>query len=161
MNLHERLHELLTYNSDTGVFTWTEKAPPKVRKQIAGSKDSYGHVQIQIDKKIYAAHRLAWLYVHGKLPDYVIDHINGVRDDNRIKNLRDVTILENAQNIRKPLSNNKSGYLGVSFHKATNKYAANIRVNNVQYYLGVFDTPEKAYDAYIKAKREFHTTCTI
>jgi len=72
------LKELLNYNPETGDFAWVKSKKP------AGGISSYGYRRIIIDGKEHKAHRLAWLYTHGVFPEDQIDHINGVRHDNRI-----------------------------------------------------------------------------
>ena len=89
MITQEELKELLDYNPETGLFTWNVYNNIK-NKTTAGTFND-GYIQIKIKQKIYQAHRLAWLYVYGEWPKGQIDHINGIRDDNRIENLRDVT----------------------------------------------------------------------
>lgn len=95
-----RLRELLQYNPETGIFTWLQRRAGKAQKgSIAGRYHPSGHRIIRVDVTSYYAHRLAWIYVHGHIPDgLVIDHINNVRDDNRICNLRPVTQKVNIQN---------------------------------------------------------------
>jgi len=117
------------------------------------------HRQISILGKLYCAHRLAWLYVHGKWPDRHIDHINGKPDDNRISNLRDVSVSVNMQNRTRAQSNNKSGLLGVS--KVQNGWTATIGKNKKRIHLGTFPSPELASSVYIKAKRYLHEGCAI
>ena len=126
-----------------------------------GSMLKNGYRTISIKSKLYYEHRLVWLYHYNKWPSDRIDHINGIRDDNRIANLRNVTPGENTQNQRAPRSDNTSGYLGVSFSKAAGKWVAGIGVGRKRIHLGCFDCPETAHLAYIKAKREMHATCTI
>ena len=109
----------------------------------------------------YLGYRLAWLYVHGKLPDGDIDHINGKPSDDRIKNLRDVSRSVNLQNQRAARSNNSSGLLGVFFQKTMNKWTSKIQLDWKTKSLGYFDTAEEAHAAYLKAKRELHEGCTI
>ena len=96
-----RLHELLSYNKKTGVFVWLKFRQAKARPGIAaGFNHPSGHRIIRIDGMNFYAHRLAWIYVHGPIPDgLLIDHINGQRADNRIDNLRTVTHLQNMQNV--------------------------------------------------------------
>lgn len=157
---HERLLELLSYDAETGEFSCAKaRGPLKVGDQV-GTVSKAGYVQIQIDGAIFYAHRLAWLYVYGSWPANTIDHINGQRSDNRIANLRDVTGGVNAQNQRRPRADNRSGYLGVSLH-SDGKWQARIKVGNTYKSLGLHATKEKARDAYINAKREFHQGCTI
>ena len=99
--------------------------------------------------------------MYGTWPENQIDHINGVRHDNRIDNLRDVLQSTNAQNQRKPSATNKCGFLGVNFHKCSNRWIAQIHVQGKKKHLGLFDTPKEAHEAYVTAKRELHEGCTI
>ena len=163
MLTHEMLLEVLDYNQETGIFIW------KIGCRWCGNKVGYvaryinanGYIVIQVGGKKYLAHRLAWLYMKGEWPSSQIDHINGVRDDNRLINLRDVTSAENGQNQRKAHSSNTTGFLGVRFHKATKKFRAQITLDGKTRHLGTFHTPEIAHAAYITAKRQLHPTCTI
>jgi len=99
------------------------------------------------------------LYVNGVWPNNVVDHKNGDRSDNRWCNLRDCTQSVNIQNLKGPRRDNRSGYLGVSPNGK--RWNAMIRVNKKRHYLGTFDTPSEAYEAYITAKRRMHEGCLI
>lgn len=148
--LKERLH----YDPETGIFTWLIPKRNSVKTgSIAGTKDRYGYIQIQLQHKRYGAHRLAWLYVHGRFPDSQIDHINRVKADNKICNLREVTHQQNQFN-RDVNKNNTSGYIGVTMKGK--KYRARITVEGKRTYLGLFDTAEKAGQAYLAAKSIYH-----
>lgn len=166
--LQKRLKELLHYDPETGVFTWLRReGDSKAVKvfnsqyagQVAGSIqiDSTGHKQITIyfDKKAHKAHRLAWLYVYGRLPKGVIDHINGDSLDNRIVNLREADDYQSAWNKSK-LSTNKSGYKGVSLKKKSGRWVAQISYRGKKMFLGYHDTPEEAYKAYCEAAIKLH-----
>jgi hypothetical protein len=149
--LKERLH----YDKNTGVFTWlnVKVNANKVRGKVAGGLLTTGYVQIELkinDKRyVYRAHRLAWLYVYGEFPKGNLDHINHVKNDNRITNLRIATQAENLRNLSMS-SRNTSGYTGVHFHKVTGKYCASVRVNYKHIHLGYFENVEDA----AKAARE-------
>ena len=86
----KRLKELFYYDPVTGVFTRLHSTSNVKAGRATGNLNTGGHLGFLVDKKMYQAHRLAWLYVHGDWPNSQIDHINGVRTDNRIENLRDV-----------------------------------------------------------------------
>jgi hypothetical protein len=155
-----RLKSILRYEPETGVFvSIVARGPIKVGQQV-GCVNLNGYVHIQIDGVIYLGHRLAWLITHGAWPKNCVDHINGIRSDNRISNLRDGSNGVNAQNQRRPRSDNKSGFLGVSKH-SDGKWQARIKIGSTYKSLGLHQTPELARDAYIKAKRQFHQGCTI
>lgn len=151
----DRLKELLHYDPATGVFTWLK--PCSRFSQVtpgdpAGCVHARGYIHIKVDGVAYKAHRLAWLYTHGRWPEPTIDHINRIKTDNRIANLREVDQLGNMQN-KGQYRNNTSGYIGVSKH-SSGKWAAQIQVNRKNRHLGLFATPELASDAYQAAKRQ-------
>jgi hypothetical protein len=152
----ERLKEVLHYEEDNGKFTW------KIRKgwvkpgYVAGSVNSCGYIHIWIDGKQYKASRLAWLYVYGVFPDVYVDHINCIRTDDRISNLRLASAKENAQN-KKLTPQNKSGIIGVSWHKRTSSWTAQIMVDGKKIYLGIYKKIEDAAAARAAAKEKYHT----
>lgn len=164
MITQDRLKQLLSYNPETGDFVWINSTSNRVAKgKIAGTLRKSGYRQIRIDGKIYLSHRLAWLYVYGKLPDNLIDHISGWKADNRIVNLRKCTYSENSQNKRLSSNRGITGYLGVCFHKLKEKvkFRAEINISGKGKHLGVFDSAEEAYSAYIEAKRKYHPFNTL
>jgi hypothetical protein len=109
----KRLRELLFYDPKTGIFTWKVDRNNRIKKgSVAGTQSGDGYVNIFVDRKNYRAHRLAWLYMYNEQPPAIIDHINGVRDDNRIENLREATNSLNMHWAKKP--NKDSGYYGVN-----------------------------------------------
>lgn len=151
----ERLRELLHYNPDTGEFTWLKGNQGAKLGAVAGT--SFGKERrrrICIDYIQYSSHRLAWLYVHGKWPDNVIDHINGIPYDNRIANLRDVDMSANICNQRRARSDNATGVLGVK--RVKNRYTASIGIRGKNNFLGSFNTAEDAHAAYLFAKNRIH-----
>lgn len=152
---YERLRELLVYSKKTGLFAWRRPTSRKHKRgDVAGSLVGHGYVHIEIDGRSYGAHRLAWLYVHGVWPSGQIDHENGMRADNRFRNLRDGSRSFNQQNQRKAQSRNLLGFLGVS--RSGKRFKARIVVNSAQRQIGTFDTPEEAHLAYVQAKRRLH-----
>jgi hypothetical protein len=134
----DRLDEVISYNADTGIFTWISSGSCRIKYgDIAGSVKKHGYREIQVDKKIYLAHRLAWLYYYGSFPDGEIDHINHNKLDNRIVNLRVVDIKENNKN-KSIMKNNTSGHCGVVWHKKSSKWQSQIVINGKNIYLGLF-----------------------
>ena len=105
-------------------------------------------------------HRLAFLYQTGQWPARQVDHINGVRDDNRWSNLRESTNAQNSQNERRARSSNTVGFLGVSRHRS-GRFRARIVVDGKERSLGLHDTPQIAHSAYLSAKRDIHPFSTI
>jgi hypothetical protein len=138
---------VLSYDPITGVFTWRESSSRGVRiGSVAGNRTSRGYIRITISGKKYAAHRLAWLFVHGELPDAEIDHINLNPSCNKISNLRVATRSQNNAN-RRSMSRT-GGYKGVS-QTPCGRFIAKCRVNGKQIYLGSFESAELAHKAYI------------
>lgn len=154
---HRRLREVCHYDPETGIFTnRVRRGRVLAGEPTGGTHTVKGYGEIQIDNRRYATHRLAWFYVNRSWPKGEIDHINGVRNDNRIVNLRDVTTTVNRENIRGPTKRNGHGWLGVSLYKPTGRWTACICVNYRSKRLGYFATPAEASAAYIAAKRRLH-----
>lgn len=143
----EKLQAFVTYNDGTGEFIWRRSRARARAGDRAGFRHVEGYWQIHIDGKTYYAHRLAWLYVYGRWPECGLDHINGVRSDNRICNLREATPTQNCQN-RKISIHNKSGVKGVHWDAYVKSWRAFIAVNGEVMALGTFDTKEQAEEAY-------------
>lgn len=151
-----RLKELLDYDPSTGMFTWKVYRSRFARPgDCAGSPDKNGYVCIGIDGSVYKAHRLAWLYINGSFPSKGLDHINRVKNDNKIDNLREATDSENKQNIGVP-ANNKSGIVGVRFDKACKKWSAYIKINGIMIFLGLHSSMSDAIFARKLAKSKYH-----
>lgn len=147
---YDRLLELLHYCPDTGIFTWkvARKRLAKLGTE-AGTTNGSGYRQISVDGKVYLAHRLAWFYCFQEWPENIIDHINGIKTDNRLDNLQDVTQNKNIQKANKPLPS--SGFRNV--RKIYNRYQAQIKVNGKTIHLGMFDTGQEASEK-VKAYKE-------
>lgn len=152
-----RLIEVLSYDSETGIFRWMvcQSRRNHVGDQ-AGTIGSDGYRIIQIDGWHYKASRLAWLHYYGRWPVPQADHRDLDRDNNRISNLREATDSQNSANTGL-LPTNRSGFKGVSraTPKAT-RWKAQIRKDGKRYFLGYFETPEKAHAAYCAAAQELH-----
>ncbi|EHL80566.1 HNH endonuclease signature motif containing protein [Citrobacter portucalensis] len=137
------LKESVSYDEKTGIFRWIAKRQNVVAGRIAGHKDSLGYIRITISGKNYLAHRLAWLYVHGYMPEKEIDHINRIRNDNRITNLREATSQLNSLNTGM-YKNNTSGSKGIYFNKRAKKWQAQILIDGKREYLGLYDDVKRA-----------------
>ena len=158
----QKLRDALNYSPETGEFTW--KISKSGNRGVGSSirtVDFKGYLRVKFDNNSYYGHRLAWLLTYNKWPDGVIDHIDGNPLNNQISNLRDVSHSVNSQNQIERRSDNKSGFLGVSFDKNAGKFRAAIEVGGRSKHLGLFLKPEDAHVAYLAAKREFHEGCTI
>ena len=149
----QKLRELLAYDLMTGIFTWRVANKNSVNiGDVAGSYSGDGYRKIKIRKRSYQAHRLAWFYVYGEWPLAEIDHINGVRDDNRIANLREATHTENSWNSKKRC--NRCYAKGVDV--VNGRFRARITAQRKTIHLGCYDTEEEARAAYVAAaEKEF------
>lgn len=154
----EALRNLLSYNPEVGEFRWAVRRGKMNAGQPAGTINGMGYHQIMLNRKLYLSHRLAWLYVHGKLPDAQIDHINGVKSDYRICNLRECSHGENHQNRGKQKNGgiSTSEFHGVSRRKDCDRWKAEICVNGKRKHLGLFIKEVDAKNAYLEAKRNMH-----
>jgi hypothetical protein len=147
----EYVRELFHYDPATGVFTW--KKPKSNRTKVgsvAGSPNNLGYVYLTIDWVKYRAHRVAWLYVYGSWPDQEIDHINGLRSDNRIANLRQSDRSLNMLNTAGKKKPNMAGLYGV--RPSGGKFTSGIVKDGKYNHLGTFDTAREASSAYENAK---------
>lgn len=155
------LKSLMAYDKDTGVFTWMVNRQGHAKAgSLAGTiSTSTGYLDLFIAGRRYGAHRVAWLYEHGKFPEGEIDHINGIRDDNRIENLRDVSTGVNRQNQRKAHKGSRTGVLGV--RPNGRGFEASIQTDGKQITLGTYPTIAMAEAAYLAGKRRLHVGCTL
>jgi len=147
----ERLHELLHFDPETGLFTRLAARRGNRIGDVAGFTHERGYVVIVVDYKQFYAHRLAWLYTHGKWPEHEIDHRDGNPRNNRLDNLREATRAQNCANTRVS-KNNKLQTKGVC--AVGKKFRAMIRINGKNKYLGLFTTTEAASAAYAKVANE-------
>jgi hypothetical protein len=151
----KQVQSILDYDQNSGVFYWRiNSGTNKTIGKPAGCTNGSGYKQIPIQGRLYLAHRLAWLISTGEDPsNLLVDHINGIKTDNRFCNLRLATNSLNSCN-RKLSARNTSGYKGVSYSKTKQKWRADVRINGKQTVIGYFDTPELAHMAYCKAAAE-------
>lgn len=113
----KRVRELLDYDPETGLLTWKVNRRGSARVgDVAGTMDGAGYIKLSIDSKQYLAHRVVWLWNYGYFPEYQVDHINRVKVDNRVCNLREVSATCNLRNSCVS-TRNRSGVKGVSVNK--------------------------------------------
>lgn len=148
----EHLRKILDYCTETGVFRRKTVAKGGIGS-VAGSLRGDGYIRIGVTCngvfKSYAAHRLAWLYVHGVMPDCIIDHIDRNRTNNSIGNLRLSDCSENAINTSKKKIAGSSKWAVVSFHKVRGMWRATIRRKGKLHHIGHFKTEDDAAQAYM------------
>lgn len=151
------LKNRVVYDPDSGSVVWRTSLGTVKAGYCSKSLDTSGYFQIQILGKRYLHHRLAFLYMTGEFPPEEVDHINGIRTDNRWENLRLVSRLENRKNVR-ILDSNTSGHVGVRWLEDRGKWRAYIKSDRKQKMLGYFDHLSDALEARAAAERErgFH-----
>ena len=165
---HAELHSLLELNHQTGLLEWKlrhESLFSDLRlhaswnARFAGSPalatiDTKGYMYGCINYKKYRAHRVIWAMVNGQFPNLEIDHINGVKNDNRPCNLRMVDHKANMKNM-KMISTNKSGITGVYQDNLSGNWHSRIQVNGIKIFLGSFKEIGSAVDARVKAELHY------
>jgi hypothetical protein len=148
------LRTLLRYNPETGEWWYRAAVNNRFKPGVrAGSTGAYGYWMIAIDGRKYKSSRLAFLYMRGRWPEQMMDHIDCNRANDKWSNLREATPTQNSANRRKE-RRNKSGYKGVSWFSAAKKWVAHIGDGNTQKNLGYFDDPAEAHAAYFKAAKQ-------
>lgn len=140
----EDLKRNVHYNPDTGLFTRIGT------KSIIQTTDKQGYIVIKSHGKMYKAHRLAFLYMTGIIPEKDIDHKDTIRNNNKWENLREATSTQNGANSNIYITNS-SGYKGVYWHKGKQKWRAQLKVNGKKITVGQFENIEDAAKAYEKA----------
>jgi len=148
MGLTQGLIKELFYYEDGKLFNKTKRHYKALAGEEAGALNTIGYRTISVKGKMYLSHRLIYIYHNGGIADGLhIDHIDRIRSNNKIENLRLVTRQENQWNL--PAK-------GFHLHKSNNKFRAQIRVSGKRIHLGLFDTEEEARKAYLEAKKELH-----
>lgn len=141
----ESVKQYISYDESTGVFHRIKPCFGVKVGNVAGYLTNRGYIMIKFNGKNYLAHRLAWYFKFGYMPEKSIDHINGIKTDNRICNLREVTHSENMQNRK---IHREGRHPGWSFHKQTGTYHAKVIVRGVKVSLGYHKTKEDAIERY-------------
>jgi len=157
------LRQLLRYEPETGKLFWLRRPGDlfptlgaarcwntRYADKEAFTAVSCGYRHGSIFTKYYRAHRVGWALTHGVWPDGEIDHINGNRCDNRLENLRDVTVLENRRNQSRS-SKNTSGVTGVHWCNTWRRWIAKVMVGKKSTTIGSYATFEEAVAARAKA----------
>lgn len=142
------LQAQLHYDSETGLFTWIKT------NSKAGYYPENNYSQVGVNNKLYYGHRLAWLYAYGYFPKYV-DHINGIKSDNRLINLREATNQQNACNSKIPTTNT-TGIKGVMWNKNAKKWHVQITLHKKRYHIGYFSDFFEACCIAFVARTKFH-----
>lgn len=149
----DRAFELFSYDEGSGVLLWRVSKGKAAAGSAAGARQANGYLRVQVDGLFYAVHRLIWFMATGDWPTHDLDHINGVRDDNRLSNLRPATRSQNLMNTRLR-SDNTTGVKGVRIKRG--KYQARIKVNGKEISVGTYASLEEASAARREAERKIH-----
>lgn len=167
------LKSIIDYDQETGLFTWKNRTceygnhkawNTKYSGKTAGRKNDHtGYIEISIFDSRYRANRLAWFYSYGEDPkEFVIDHKDGVKDNNKLSNLRKTTYSGNSHNKGAQKNNKSSGIKGVHYNKRDKRYNACISVNKESKYLGSFilleDARKAVEQAFMKYESEIFDT---
>lgn len=153
MTDYTHAHSLFFLDETTGELRWREQRGRRRAGSLAGSvgKNGYRYVSFKGSKKL--AHRIVWLMTYGQWPSRFIDHKDVVKTNNAPINLRLATKAQNGANCGKR-SHNSSGFKGVTWDRFTQKWKAQLQVNNQRINLGRFDDPAKAHCAYLAASQK-------
>lgn len=154
--LQARLHELLSYNPETGVFTWRVHRSGRGRAGVEAGTASHGYRVITVDWVRYPAHRLVFVYLYGRWPAEHVDHRDGDPLNNRPGNLRECSHAQNHQNTKLRVDNS-TGMTGVCWDRSKRKFMAYINIDGKRKNLGRHATAEAAYAVYLNAKANLHT----
>lgn len=136
------------YDRRTGIITQDGK--------VRGYPHSEGYIVVSYRGKKIGAHRLAYI-LQGLIPPDMVDHINGIKDDNRWENLRATDKYSNQWN----REGKGKGLKGAHHDKRTGKYKAEIMVESKRFYLGTFPTELEAHEAYRAASEKLHGEFSI
>lgn len=149
------VEEYFRYDPLAGkVFNKIKRSSKTIVNGEVKSKSKNGYYKLHFYGKNFYVHRLAWRLYYGKWPNNQIDHINNIRTDNRIVNLRAVNHRENQLNKKI----NKYGKLfGCFFDKRTKRYRTNIVINKKQNFIGYFKTELEAHEQYLRALKAIET----
>lgn len=152
---HQCAFDTWSYDPESGNLFWKINRRRTRAGTVAGSMYGDGYVYVKFKGKVILAHRICWFLHYSSIRSGPLDHINCMKNDNRISNLREASVTENNRNRPKP-ANNTSGFKGVSFHKDTGKYHARITVDKVGHSLGYHQTAALAHEAYSAACLKLH-----
>jgi len=152
------MNDLIKYNPDDGSFTWT-----KTRNYmcVEGAKagcicPAQGYLRVRVNRKLYMAHRLAFILMGVKLEDeFVVDHRDGDRLNNKWSNLRKCLPKENGKN-KRTMASNTTGHKGVTYHKRDKVWISYITTDGVKKHLGSFKTIGEAASVATEARIKYH-----
>jgi len=152
MNVEDAIIKNLEYQKETGKLIWKTNRGVARKGMEAGYLRSDGRICVCIARKRIRAHRIVWFLNYGKWPEKEIDHIDGNPTNNRIENLRDVSVRENQSNQKIHRAGKLVGARW-SNKNHLNPWMAQIRINGKKVHLGCFKTEKEAHEAYIEKRK--------
>ena len=146
--------ERVGYDPLTGALTWNGRYSIRIKHAgaVITGQDSNGYVSTSINYCQLRGHQLAWVCMTGEWPTFEIDHINGVKADNRWVNLRAADRMSNMANLQRARADSRTGLLGATYHAKSGRYTAEIKRDGVRRYIGCFGTAQEAHESYMQAK---------
>jgi len=150
-----KLRERFAYNEQTGLLTFKIAMGPNKKGSVCKHKTTLGYLSVRVDYKAFMVHRIIWALAYGEWPVDQIDHINGIRDDNRLCNLRIATNSQNQCN-GKLRNDNSSGVKGVTLDKRDNKWRILIWNKGIHHSRGYFDSVEQAKNVAEELRNSLH-----
>ncbi|ABN47338.2 putative NHN endonuclease [Salmonella phage SETP3] len=150
------IKDFLSYDPDTGIFKWVKHRCQTAKPgDVVTYKDRKGYILLGWNRVYYRAHRLAWWWVYGVMPTEQIDHINGIRDDNRICNLRLADEFQQNHNRKTPVTNT-SGVKGVNWSKHHSAWCARVTFKGTRYQIGYFQNINDAEVSLREFREKLH-----
>lgn len=144
----DELKNAFAYDADTGIITWkVSRGGKAIKGARAGGLKGDGYRRIDCGGATYFEHRVVWALYYGDYPTLDIDHINGDRTDNRIANLRLVTMRQNQQNLK---WHRKGRLVGASYNKEMKKWKSQISINGETKHIGYYPSEQSAHEAYVR-----------
>ena len=142
------------FEVDCGDLIWRRNQGRARKGQSAGFSDRLGYRCVRLERKVYMVHRIIFAMEKGAFPKGQIDHINGIKSDNRIENLRDVSASQNQRSFSTPRKNTTSKFRGVCKRKSNSRFVATLKVKGKKIHIGYFDNENEAAIAWNKKALE-------
>jgi HNH endonuclease len=154
---HQAVLDFFRYDPVDGYLYY--KIPNGARRVVgtrAGHVNKQGYRTIRWNRRTLCASWIVWMYHTGEWPKDTMDHINNVRLDDRIENLREATRSQNCMNKKSFWKKPRSGFRGVKILNGRKRFQAVIKAGTGTHYLGTFDTAEEAAKIYDIGARRYH-----
>lgn len=151
-SLQKRFDELFKY--EDGKLIRKVSVSSARAGTVVGSVENNGYIRVRVDTKKYSVHQVVFVLFHGYLPK-IIDHVNGIKTDNRIENLREATSFENGYNTKLSVTS-KSGVKNVRWLKKLDAWQVRLKVKSINKVIGYFKDLELAELVATMAREKYH-----